>query len=361
VSGLIETAIFERIAPRGIRHLRPVPYAVARGLVRDVYDQMRRDFQLVTPITLHAPVPELLAAVWSAGRESLVAAGGGGGSEVDSRAAREAVAAAVSRINACPFCTDVHAMMLHGAGAGRAAAILGSEDPGRVEDPALAPLVRWALGTGRPGSRPAPRPPFGRREAPRFIGTAVGFHYINRVVNVFLDASPFPLPPGLRGLRPLVARAAGAAVARRIARLAPEPGASLALLPEAELPADLAWAGRDPNVAGAFARLAAAVERAGASIPAAVRSAARARIEAWRGEAPGPGWLDRAVADLDEGDRPAARLVLLAALALHRVSDAEVAALRARGASDADLLALVAWAAFTAARRIGTWLDAPEG
>ncbi|HXO43370.1 MAG TPA: alkylhydroperoxidase, partial [Thermoanaerobaculia bacterium] len=70
----------------------------------------------------------------------------------------------------------------------------------------------------------------------------------------------------------------------------------------------------------------------------------------------GGGWVEEAVAGVPRDGRPAARLALLAALAPHRVGPAEVAAFRAAWPGDRALVAVVAWASFTAARRIGGWL-----
>jgi hypothetical protein len=69
----IEHRVFDTQAPKLIKYLGTVPTAKAQGLVAEVYDQMRREFQLVPPVTLHAPNPELLAGVWGMLRETIVA------------------------------------------------------------------------------------------------------------------------------------------------------------------------------------------------------------------------------------------------------------------------------------------------
>jgi AhpD family alkylhydroperoxidase len=71
-----------------------------------VYQQMQTDFLPVPPLTLHSPVPQLMAGAWSIIRETLYTG------QVD-RALKEAVAATVSKTNACPYCVDVHTSMLH--------------------------------------------------------------------------------------------------------------------------------------------------------------------------------------------------------------------------------------------------------
>lgn len=62
----------------------------------------------------------------------------------------------------------------------------------------------------------------------------------------------------------------------------------------------------------------------------------------------------RAAADL----HAPTRLALLTGLAPHQVTDDDVAAARSLLDTDAALVGALAWAAFTAARRIGTWIGA---
>ncbi|SRR6266496_1107457 len=89
-----------------IKYVKPVQYRSATGLTADIYRQMQADFLPVPLLTLHSPVPEVMAGVWSILRETLLAG------QVD-RALKEAVAATVSKTNACPFCVDAHTAMLH--------------------------------------------------------------------------------------------------------------------------------------------------------------------------------------------------------------------------------------------------------
>ncbi|MFH9862966.1 carboxymuconolactone decarboxylase family protein [Streptomyces sp. NPDC017202] len=336
-----------------MRYVRRVPPAAATGVVAAVYEEVERDFgMLAPPVALHAPAPPLLAAAWTMLRETLVATG-----ELE-RARKEAVATAVSRANSCPYCVHVHATTLstlvpgtpaHGPAAGLDAAPARSGGP-TVSQDGLRGLALWAEGAG------AGRPP-GPRELPEALGVAVTFHYLNRMVNVFLGPQPLParLPsPARRTASRLLARALGES-----ARAYREPGRSLDLLPAAPLPAGLEWARDTPTVAGAFARAAAAVSAAAEGVvPACVRSLLDAELADWDGghKGLGLGWLDTALTALPPGDRAVGRLALLTACASYRVDDSVVTPVRRSGADDGDLVALVAWSAFTAALRAGTLL-----
>jgi AhpD family alkylhydroperoxidase len=346
-------SVLTRAARRGarmqIKHLSPVSPSAADPLVATVYAQVEEDFgMLAPPVSLHAPVPELLAASWVMLRETLVAAG-----RAD-RTAKEVVAAAVSLGNSCPYCVDVHSSTLYGLTRADDATAVADGRLGEVGDARLHAIADWARTAGRSAAVP---PPFPAEQAPELAGVAVVFHYLNRIVNVFLTASPFPdqVPAGVRpGLRRLAGRMVGPA-ARRFC----DPGASLDLLPDAPLPGDLSWAAGTEHVADGLARSAAAIERAGdAAVPGSVRELTLAGLAAWDGEPPGlgRGWVDDAIADLPEVERPAGRLALLTAMASYQVDESVVDEFRRDRPDEATLIGLTSWAAMAAAREVGSRL-----
>lgn len=342
-----EDFIFKHVAPLGIRHIMRGKEGEASALVAQVYRQMNREFVLGPPLTVHSLAPEVLTGVWIATRESLIAGPA-------DRIERETIAASVSRINACPYCVDVHSMMLGGAGQHQLADDLSTPLKNDLPDTPVSKLVEWAMATRTPGASILAAPPFSRQDAPQMIGTAVIFHYINRVVNIFLEESPMPFK-----MPRVVKRFVGSRMTARAINVVCEQGESLHLLPESALPSDMHWAESNQAVAGGFARMAAAVERAGeAALPAATRGLLLSRLQAWRGENMGlsRGWVESAIETLSAEQKPAARLALLAAFASHQVDDEVMRACRAQGVSDKTLLAIVSWASFSAARKIGTWL-----
>ncbi|MFB7468450.1 alkylhydroperoxidase [Streptomyces sp. NPDC056224] len=324
---------------RDIRHVEAVPPGRARGQVARVYEQAQRDFGvLAPPLALHSAAPAPLAASWLMLRETLLVEG-----RVD-RAVKETVATEVSKANSCPYCVDVHQATVESLPAEPAA------DP---ED--TAAVARW-FRQGADG-RTAGQAPFTEAEAPEILGVALTFHYLNRMVGIFLEDSPLPArtPAGARGT-----------ILRTVARtMRPvdgplSAGAGLDLLPDAPLPAGLEWARPAPAVAGALGRSAAAVEHAARWVPDPVRDLLAARLDAWDGAAPGIGsaWLTEALAGLPPRDRPAGRLALLTAFAAHRVTDGDIAAVRERYARDQEIVELTSWAAMTTAVRLGTRLGA---
>ncbi|WP_328617956.1 carboxymuconolactone decarboxylase family protein [Amycolatopsis sp. NBC_00355] len=340
--GLVRVAL--RRTLKDVKHVEAVRPRRARGLVREVYRQVERDFgMLAPPMALHSPSPEVLAAAWLMLRESLVAAG------VSGRADREVVAAAVSAANDCPYCVEVHAMAIGSLGQPDAAAALAANAPGEIADDATRALAGWARGAGDlpEGVSPA--------AAAEFTAVATAFHYLNRVVTVFLGDSPLPdqVPESARGT-------AKAVLGHFLRPGTPPPaGQSLEFLPAtgADGPD---WAEPGSTLADAFARAGAAFEAAGTDVlPPRVRELVRRELKAWDGRPPGLGrsWADGPLVELPPAERPAARLALLVAKAPYQVDDLVVAAARRGPAGDRGLIELVSWAAHAAAEELGRRLS----
>jgi len=333
-----------------IKYIQATSAAGANELLSQVYPQIKRDFgALVEPFTLHSPAPQVLAGVWIATRETELVGNA-------RREIKEAVAASVSQLNQCPYCEDAHTMMLHASAAHDIAAAISSSRSEQIEDPALRETIAWAAATLSPGDPRLLEAPFSAQDAPEIIGTAIMFHYINRMANIFLDDTP--LPSNRSWLKGTLKRLAGWYFSRA-ARRKKEAGISLALLPAADLPADLDWAADSPSVSGAFARLAAVIETAGQNaLPESARLLTQEYVGNWQGESPGlsRGWVEEAIAGLDEAAKPAARLALLTAIAAYQIDRQVIDDFRIHHPGDRQLIEASAWASFTAARRIGRWL-----
>lgn len=330
-----------------IRHVTPVRKSGASGLTAAVYDSLEREFALVPPLTIHSPCPEVLAGAWIAMREAFIV-------DPEHRALRETVASGVSLANACPYCVDIHTAMLDAGGDHALADSIRSAEGG---DDAL---IAWARATRHRGAAELEHPPFAAQLIPQMLGTAVLFHYINRMVSVFLTESAAPVPLRSAVSRKLFGRTFGGTVGKHLLAARAEPGASLDLLPDAPLPREFDWANADPLIAGGLARFNAAVDAAGSEhVPGTVRSLVLDRIAAWHGEDMplSNRWLDEATAGLcRDDDRAAARLALQAALCAYRVDDATITDYRRHSSSDAALVATVAWSSLAATRRIAGWM-----
>ena len=349
----IERKLFQDIAPQLIQFVTPVSQDNAEGVVAEVYRQAARDFLVAPPLTLHSPVPNILAGVWGILRESMLAG-------PVNRTDFEVVAAAVSKINECPYCVDVHTMMLHGGAEHALADRLLNGNMDILPSSRMGSIVEWALAGRSPDAEIVKSPPFSEAEAPNIIGTAVAFHFLNRMVNIFLDESPLPVPSFLKWLKAPLGRLGASLFGKRLLGLSVEPGDALSLLPDMPLPDEFSWARSNPMVAAAFARFAAVIEEAGQSVvPVRVRELVQEQVDSWQGEDPGMSrqWVEDAVADLSDEEKASGRLALLVALAPYQVDDGLIEQFRRYFPSDEALISTTAWASYVAARQVARWLQ----
>ncbi|MFB3888404.1 MAG: carboxymuconolactone decarboxylase family protein [Candidatus Bathyarchaeia archaeon] len=335
---------------QAIKYIQPVKPDAAEGLVAGVYAQVRRDFgRVVEPFILHSPLPELLAGVWMACRETELLG------DVP-RVVKETVAAVVSRLNHCQYCVDAHTIILMAMGEGDVAKTVEKGEHESIPDTNLRRIAEWANATTSPESEALLSPPFTRQDAPEIVGTAVFYHYINRMATVLL--SDTPLPTGQRWFKDPMKKVAGLMFSAAIQR--PKTGGeSLLFLPKANLPASLSWARASANVAAGFAGFASVIEKFGAAaLPVEARRFVQEQVDEWNGKSSelGLAWSEEAICKFDEPAQHAMRLALLAAVAPRQVDDEIVAAFQRHFPGDEKLLGALSWASFTAAKRIGTWL-----
>lgn len=140
-----------------------------------LYATMRAELPLLAPVVLHAPSPPALTAAWALARETWLAA------PVPAQL-REAAVAGISAANSCPYCEQTHRMFTAAAAeAGDAALVQRYRD--------------WGQRTASPEAGAPPD------HGVDLAALAVGYHYLNRMVNVFLVPDQVRLPHALRGLR----------------------------------------------------------------------------------------------------------------------------------------------------------------
>lgn len=351
--GRLQEKIFKGRAQTVIHHLNPVPFKNAQGLLREVYHHMNRDFSFVPPITLHSEIPELTAAVWSIVREATVCG-------PVNRTERESVIAAVSRTNTCTFCVDVHTTMMHGGDLHSAADAIIDGKEGSIGNERLRNLVKWGLNTLDPQAEILKKSPFDRKEAPFFVGSALTFHYINRVVNVFLDESPLVLLPDfLRKYRKKLNRFAGGIIGKNVISRQVSPGESLNFLPKKGLAEGASWTGGNQHISKAFSGLSFVISNlAEEHLPGLVIKLSKEKIEAWHGESLGlsGAWVDQDVAGLSsDREKKLAKIVLLSALASYQVGEDLLCEIEEKFSSRA-LLVAVSFGSYLAMKRISSWI-----
>ncbi|MBO3745464.1 carboxymuconolactone decarboxylase family protein [Streptosporangiaceae bacterium NEAU-GS5] len=323
------------------RHITPVSRRAATGTVAAVYRQSASEVGQ-TILQLASPAPDVLAATWALLRESLLVGRA-------PRAEKELVAIGVSLANRCPFCVEAHTAFTHAAGEHALAEVVRAG--GTPDDPRMAALLAWAKATRTPGAPELADPPFPKELAPEYVGTALAFHFINRMISALGDDS---LLPGHAERSKTVRRLAGAMLARTM-RKTRQPGASIGLLDLIRVSNPPGWAAGTP-IGTAYAALRVAAGSGGMLLTGAGTAALRDAMRHWDGAHPpmAGAWVDDLLSEVPDSDRPGTRLALLAALAPYRITDAEVAAFRGTDASLVRVLAFGSMAAVEHAERSTT-------
>jgi AhpD family alkylhydroperoxidase len=133
------------------------------------------------PIAVHKTNKDIYASSWACLRETLVLG------EVP-RYLKEAVAAGASEANKCPYCIGAHSMMLDVYKPGKS---LEASQETSFHGMNGAELQNWARACFLPADR-RPKQPFPKTFQSEIVGTAVFFHYLTRIVTIYLGDSLIP-------------------------------------------------------------------------------------------------------------------------------------------------------------------------
>ncbi len=327
-----------------IKYIKIDKGAYDETLVAKTYGQIRRDFGfLAEPFTLHTPAPTTLAASWILIREVMLVG------DLDQRI-KEVIATAVSESNQCPYCVDAHTIMFKALG-GRVGYTFTKHD-----NPDIQLAYRWGSTTTTPGVGFFQQFSLPPNVFPEIFGTALAFHYINRMVSVFLDETPLPVQN--RRLRDIQQQLAAIWLRSTVRRSKVE-GDSLSLLPKVECHGldNLRWLELLSNIGSAICKWADALEQSGAqALTIAARACIHHHLELWNGEKPPLGtlWLDEITKGLQGEDLAGARLGILTALCAYRVTDKHIQDYRNFQSLDSSLVSAVAWASMKTALRIAS-------
>ena len=307
--------LFEALSLKTMRYVHAIPRSKAAGLVAQVYDMIEDDFFINGSLISRSKVPELMAAIWTAGRESVLV------DDYLDRTTKEAMNAVLSQVNDCPYCGDMLISLVHAGGNHDAALSIFSEKESQITNTTLRNRLIWVKSIATPGSKLNLPIPFTAEELPEAIAALMAMSDINRFSHVVMDGSPVRAPLGLRFAKAAALRLFGGQLkATHVKPLTP--GRALPLLPPASLPTEMQWAISNPRIADVLARWTAVVERESSRVVSQeVRELVASNLQRWNGNLMplSRSWVDSETLMLSGQDRAIARLALVLAKAPYQV------------------------------------------
>ncbi|MHC4925215.1 MAG: carboxymuconolactone decarboxylase family protein [Planctomycetota bacterium] len=341
----LKLELFDRLSVKTMRHVSSIPRGEATGLVKHVYDMIAEDFFINGSLTSHSRVPELLAGVWTGGRESILV-----DDHLD-RTTKEAMTAVVSQLNECAYCGDMLVSLVHAGRKHTAAKNIFAEREDGIAEESLREKLVWMKQVLSGPDAPVPPLPFAREALPEVIGSILAISHINRFSHIVMDGSPVSPLFGSRAIKGLNLRMFGHELKSTKTRPI-DPDRTAALLPGAPLPADMTWARPNPRIARAMARWAAAIKRETAqAVSPGIRDFVTTNLDAWDGS-PMPlsrSWVEEETVALPDRDREMARFALIVAKSAPQIDDATV---RRVHRDEEQFVRTLAWASFSGARRV---------
>src|SRR5215469_13139970 len=150
--------LFEILSLKTMRYVHAIPRRKATGLVAEVYNMIEEDFFINGSLTSRSKVPALMAAIWTVGRESILV-----NDHLD-RTTKEAMNAALSQVNDCPYCCDMLISLVHAGGKHDAASCIFAENEAHITNSTLRPRLSWVKSMATPGTKMDTHVPFTAEE-----------------------------------------------------------------------------------------------------------------------------------------------------------------------------------------------------
>ena len=327
-----------------ISFIKSIKPSQASGEVKEVYSQLKAEMgDVVEPISLHALIPNLLKGIWGILRETVII------EDATKRKTKEAVGAAVSSSNECPYCVDAHTIMIIGLQDKTVADAIVKRSIEMISDDYVRSVVNWSFNTRNFKSMTVTNPPFTMKEAPEIIGTAVFFHYLNRMVTIFLGPTILPLNINfLKGMMKSMAAKMFAGVLNK-----EKEGHLGGQLEEVK---ELYWTKSNPRVQYVYTYFYNTVQELGVKyIPEEVRRLISNEVNNWDGEdLMSTKELDALIDKISTRNQPLARMLYLTAFSPHRIQSYHFNEFKMFYAGkDEQILASLAWASLTASVKIG--------
>ena len=340
---------------QAVKYIKAETLKRANSNIKNINNQIKRDFGLVGPLSLSIPSDRVHAIRWATARESFIV-------ETNvKRVTKEAVASAVAQLNNCPYCEDAHVGSISGAGEDEIAEAISDGTWESLRDTKLKEIIRWSLNTRNPEHDIIKNPPFPAKEAPEIIGTALTFHSTNRLVSIYLEESPMPAMLTNKLIKKTALSIASKTLFKSmVVKDEPIlPDESLKFIDNVPVTGDLNWAKYIPAYAKALSAkntLLLKIEKE--IIPVKSAQLLKNKIKDWHGEEMplGRSWLTENLNGLSETEKPVARLMFLAAFAPYSIVEKDINDFRKIKSSDKELIEVCFWSIQMITNRISEWL-----
>lgn len=326
-----------------------VKHIKAQDEVKEIFEELRKDMgDVVEPISLHVNNPKLLEAIWLILREVVIVDGA-----LD-RMQKEAIGASVSESNRCGYCVDAHTIMLIGLDNAQISKAIERGEPEIIADAFTKNIVKWGLENRKFDSIIVKYPPFTLRMAPEAIGTAVFFHYLNRMVFAFLG--PTILPLNIPIMKGAMKKLAGLKFSKTL-----NAKKEYKILPTIEETNTdmIMWAKTNDQVYRVFANFNVVINRLAIKyIPISVQKKMKALINQWGGK--DEFINDQSLAEfltcVHEDEKPLATVLYIQAFSPNKMNKKYMDLLRGYFTEKHDeaILVSMSWVSFEIALYIGT-------
>lgn len=331
-----------------IKYIGSAKDRMAEDKVKEIYKELKNDMgDVVEPISLHAVNPDLLEGIWNILREVVVVNG------KMTRIQKEAIGASVSEANRCNYCVDAHTIMLIGLKDKVTADAIVKRSPSIIDDTYLRNLVKWSLETRNFKSVIIKFPPFPENTAPEAIGTAVFFHYLNRMVSAFLG--PTILPVNINFLKGAMKKMAGKMFSGVLAR--DKQHKKFSEQDFGDINDKIAWTTSNSQVNHVFGKYYVLLnELAQKYVPQSVQNFIRQQIEDWDGaDQFQTKEIDPLLGSVPEKDQDLARVLYVQCFSPHKINASHISKLNNYFGENIEEAILIsfAWASFETSLYIG--------
>ncbi len=341
---------------QAVKYIKAVGLKDSTGTIKNINEQIARDFGLAGPLTLSTVSERVHAVRWVTARESYVVE-----SSVK-RVTKEIVAASVAQVNRCPYCEDAHGTSIVSAGDKITSKKIANGTWQTLKGEKKKQIIEWSLNTRNPNAEIIKNPPFSIHEAPEIIGTALVFHSTNRLVSIFLEESPLPNFLSGKLIKKTALKIAAKTLFKSMVEKQSTTGDGLEFINDYPIPTSLKWSKSIPPFSKALAAEQVVLNEIEEElIPKKLAQLFIEKVNSWQGEEMpmGRSWLNEVIKPLSENEKPIAQIMFLAAFTPFAVTGKDIEDFRKAKPGDAALVEVCYWSIQLLTNRLSKWLVKP--